>query len=60
VHERVNLAARLLGRARADEMLATAAVAEATEEHAWQSLGEMKLLGFPDRIEVYALGLRQS
>ena len=56
----VNLAARLLGRARADEMLATAAVAEATEEHAWQSLGEMKLLGFPDRIEVYALGLRQS
>lgn len=56
----VNLAARLLDRAREDEMLATAAVAEATEEHAWQRLGEMKLFGFPDPIEVHALGLRQA
>ncbi len=55
----VNLAARLLSRARDDEILASPAVAAAAPEHDWQSLGPMTLFGFPEPIEVHYLSLRQ-
>lgn len=56
----VNLAARLLSRANADELLATAAVVEVTPDRRWRTLGEKKLFGFPEPLEVFGLDLRAS
>ena len=56
----VNLAARLLNRARSDELLVTAAVTEKAPRRPWQGRGEMKLFGFPDPIDVFSLDLRPS
>jgi adenylate cyclase len=56
----VNLAARLLGRANANELLATAAVARETPERGWGSHREMHLYGFSEPVEVFSLKLRAS
>ena len=53
----VNLAARLLSLAEADELLATAGVRDASPERPWKSRGATALLGFPEPIEVFALPL---
>lgn len=52
----VNLTARLLGAAGADEVLATKPVAEATEDsHRWERAGERQVRGFANPIEVFHL-----
>lgn len=56
----VNLAARLLGRAKADELLATAAVARATPDLPWESRADEHLPGFTEPIENFALDLRAA
>jgi adenylate cyclase len=53
----VNLAARLLNRADADQLLATAGVVAVTPDRPWRSLGEATLSGFPDPLELFALDL---
>ncbi len=53
----VNLASRLLSRARSDELLATAPVAEASPELEWRSLGAKSIRGFREKLEIYALDL---
>jgi adenylate cyclase len=54
----VNLAARLLTRAEADQLLATAGVAAATPDRPWRSRGETILSGFSDPLELFALELQ--
>jgi adenylate cyclase len=54
----VNLAARLLSIAQADELLATAGVVEGSPDRPWVSRGERTLFGFHRPIDVFALGLR--
>jgi adenylate cyclase len=56
----VNLAARPLGRANANEQLPPAAVASETPERGWESHGEMHLYGFSEPVEVFSLKLRAS
>jgi class 3 adenylate cyclase len=54
----VNLSARLLNAAGADEMLATRPVVESTQQsHKWEPAGERKLRGFSEPIEVFHLVL---
>ncbi len=53
----VNLAARLLSIAKDDQLVATARVAEAAPQRAWESLGEQTLLGFETPIELFSLSL---
>jgi adenylate cyclase len=52
----VNLAARLLGLAGGDELLATSEVAEASgERFDWHNHATMSIRGFADPVEVYRL-----
>lgn len=53
----VNLASRLLSIAKDDELVATAGVAEAAPERAWERLGEHTLPGFETPIELLSLSL---
>jgi adenylate cyclase len=52
----VNLAARLLGLAGADELIATRAVADSTADRfGWEPLGTTQIRGFRDPVEIYRL-----
>ena len=49
----VNLAARIMGRAGANEVLATAGVASALEDLAFESLGMVELKGIAEPVELF-------
>ena len=51
----VNVAARILGAARRDELMATEVVAEATPEFDWQHAGGSYIRGVPETIDLYKL-----
>ena len=51
----VNVAARILGAARRDELMATETVAEATPEFDWQHAGGSYIRGVPETIDLYKL-----
>jgi len=57
----VNLAARLLGQAGRGELVASEAVARATEgRFDWEHLGSRRIRGLSEPVEAYRLRIRKE
>jgi adenylate cyclase len=52
----VNLAARLLGAAGRDELVATRPVVEQADDHPWEAAGTVRVRGVGEPVEVFRLG----